>query len=136
MARLPVWVAAVWWCSLGVVGFFVVPLLFSHLPTPAMAGAVAAKLFTAQTWLSSLCALMLLMFFRSNWSAAHVSIAQTAIVFIVGGMLLALLSEFAVTPRILMRENMRLWHGVGVAMYVLQWLCAGVTFWKLTPSRQ
>lgn len=51
-------------------------------------------------------------------------------------MLLALLSEFAVTPRILMRENMRLWHGVGVAMYVLQWLCAGVTFWKLTPSRQ
>jgi hypothetical protein len=79
---------------------------------------------------------MLLMFFRSNWAAAHVSIAQTAIVFIVGGMLLALLSEFAVTPRILMRENMRLWHGMGVAMYVLQWLCAGVTFWKLTPSRQ
>jgi predicted cobalt transporter CbtA len=57
MARLPVWVAAVWWCSLGVVGFFVVPLLFSHLPTPAMAGAVAAKLFTAQTWVvQSVCA--------------------------------------------------------------------------------
>lgn len=118
------------------VGFFVVPLLFSHLPTTAMAGTAAAKLFTAQTWLSSLCALLLLMLSRSNRAAALVSLWQTAIVFIVGGMLLALLSEFAVTPRILMRENMRLWHGVGVAMYVLQWLCAGVTFWKLTPSRQ
>jgi hypothetical protein len=54
----------------------------------------------------------------------------------VSGLLLALLSEFAVAPRIVARENLRLWHSVGSAMYVLQWLCAGVTFWKLTPSRQ
>jgi len=57
-------------------------------------------------------------------------------IFIVSGLLLALLSEFAVAPRIVARENLRLWHSVGSAMYVLQWLCAGVTLWKLTPSRQ
>lgn len=51
------------------------------------------------------------------------------------GMLLALLAEFAVAPRIVARENLRLWHSVGSAMYFLQWLCAGVTFWKLTPQR-
>ena len=47
------------------------------------------------------------------------------------GMLLALLVEFAVAPRILARENLRLWHGVGSAMYLLQWICAAVTFARL-----
>jgi hypothetical protein len=37
--RLPVMLAALWWGSLTAVGFVVVPLLFAHLPTPAMAGA-------------------------------------------------------------------------------------------------
>ena len=40
-------------------------------------------------------------------------------------MLLALLVEFAVAPRIVARENLALWHSVGSAMYLLQWLCAG-----------
>ena len=61
--------------------------------------------------------------------------AQPAIIFIVGGLLLALLGEYAVAPRIVARENLRLWHGVGSAMYLLQWLCAGVTFWKLSPRK-
>ena len=48
-ARLPAFIAALWWGSLSTVGFLVVPLLFVHLPTPAMAGAMAARLFAAQT---------------------------------------------------------------------------------------
>ncbi len=55
--------------------------------------------------------------------------------FILGGMLLALLSEFAVAPRIVARENLRLWHSVGSAMYVLQWVCAAFVFWKLTDRK-
>ena len=58
--------------------------------------------------------------------------AKTVLVFILLGVLLALLSEFAVAPRIVSRENLRLWHSVGSAMFALQWLCAGVTFWLLT----
>ncbi len=132
MSRLPLWVAALWWASLSLIGFLVVPLLFAHLPTPAMAGAMAAKLFTAQTWLSCGCALLLLVISRSNRPQEPVPIAQAAIIFIVGGMLLALLSEFAIAPRIVARENLRLWHGVGSAMFVLQWLCAAMLFWKVT----
>jgi hypothetical protein len=49
--------------------------------------------------------------------------------------LLALLAEFAVARRIIARENLALWHLVGSGMYVLQWLCAGATFWKLTNPR-
>jgi hypothetical protein len=56
-------------------------------------------------------------------------------VFIVGGMLLALLSEFAVAPRIVARENLRLWHSVGSAMFVLQWVCAAIVLWKLTDGK-
>jgi hypothetical protein len=96
-----------------------------------MAGGMAAQLFTAQTWLSTTCALLLLLIFRSNQPGRLIGRAQPAIIFIVFGMLLALLSEYAVAPRIISRENLKLWHSVGSAMFALQWLCAGVTFWKL-----
>ena len=112
------------------------PLLFVHLPTPAIAGAMAAKLFTAQTWVSCVCGLLLLMSFRSNRSLAPVPVAQAATIFIVGGMLLALLAEFAVAPRIVARENLGLWHSVGSGMYLAQWLCATVVFWKLTARTE
>lgn len=133
LARFPLWVAALWWGSLSTVGFLVVPLLFNYLPTPAVAGTMAAKLFAAQSWLSVACGLLLLMITRSNMPSAHKQRAQAAIVFIVLGMLLALLSEFAVAPRIVARENLRVWHAVGSAMYLLQWLCATATLSKLMP---
>jgi hypothetical protein len=54
------------------------------------------------------------------------------LVFVFAGLLLALLAEFAVAPRIVARDNLRLWHSVGSAMYLLQWLCAGALLWKAT----
>ncbi|MDU7587663.1 MAG: DUF4149 domain-containing protein, partial [Acidovorax sp.] len=53
--RLPQFAAALWWGSLSAIGFMAVPLLFAHLPTPAMAGNMAAQLFAAQTWVSVAC---------------------------------------------------------------------------------
>ncbi len=127
--RLALLAAALWWGSLTTIGFLVVPMLFAHLATPAIAGSVAAKLFAAQSWVSTGCALLLLVS-TSNRAAAPVPSAQTAIILTVGGLLLALLGEYAVAPRIVARENLRLWHGVGFAMYLLQWICAGVVLWK------
>lgn len=131
MRNLPVWVAAIWWGSLSTLGFFVVPMLFMHLPTPAMAGNMAAKLFTVQTAISTVCGLVLLMIFRSNKALALVDIAQSATLFVVGGVLMALLVEFGVAPHIVARDNLALWHGVGTGMYVAQWVCAAVVFGKL-----
>jgi hypothetical protein len=128
---LPLWVGAVWWGSLTTLGFFVVPLLFMHLPSPAMAGTMAGKLFAAQTAVSVVCGLLLLMIFRSNKPLAPADIAQSATLFVVGGILLALLVEFGVSPHIIARDNLALWHRVGTAMYVAQWLCAAVVFGKL-----
>jgi hypothetical protein len=132
--QLTTWLAALWWGSLTTLGALVVPMLFAYLPTPAMAGGMAAKLFTVQTWLSTVCALLLLIICRQYQAARLTERAQSAIIFIVLGILLALLSEFAVAPRIVSHENLKLWHSVGSAMFGLQWVCAGVTFWKLNQK--
>ena len=132
--RVAAFAAALWWGSLTAVGFMVVPLLFKFLPTPAMAGHMAARLFTAQTWVSVACGVVLLLVSRSNRPSALSGRAQAALVFIVLGMLLALLIEFAVAPRIVARENLRLWHGAGSVMYVVQWLCAAAVLWRITAE--
>lgn len=127
-----IYAAALWWGSLSTVCFLIAPLLFVYLPTSAMAGQLAAKLFTVQTWLSCACALVLLWGLRSNAPTGNLSRAQSTMLFVVLGMLLALLVEFGVAPRIVARENHRVWHSVGVLLYSLQWCCAALVLWKTT----
>lgn len=134
MRQLPVWLAAAWAMSLTMLGFMVVPMLFVHLPTPAMAGQMAAKLFSAQSWISVACGAMLLIAFRSNRLLVPVESARAATLFVVGGVLLALLVELAVAPRIVARENLALWHRLGSAMYFAQWVCALVVFKKMISA--
>lgn len=136
--RLGLVAAALWWGSLTALGFVIVPLLFLHLATPAAAGALAAKLFSAQTWLSIGCALLMLIAFNQPGPAAHAppSWVRALVKWIVAGLLLALLVEFGVAPRIVSARaegaNLRLWHGFGSVMYFAQWLCASLALWRLT----
>ena len=134
--NLPQWMAAAWWGSLSTVGFFVVPMLFAHLPSPAMAGTMAGHLFSAQTAVSTFCGMVLLLIFRSNRVLGLAQQAQSATLFVVSGVLLALLVEFAVAPNIVARNNLALWHRVGTAMYFVQWICASVVFAKLVQPRE
>jgi Domain of unknown function (DUF4149) len=130
MARLQIFLAALWWGSLTTVGFMVVPMLFVHLETPAIAGQMAAKLFSAQTWLALACGILLLLAAkRENLDQAHTPSAWG-----IAGMVLALLIELAVKPHIMARDNMALWHNLGTAFYLLQWLCAGKVLWALCPA--
>lgn len=131
---LAVLCAALWWGSLGAIGFMAVPLLFAHLPTPADAGRMAARLFSAQAWLSAACGVLLLMFSRGRDGEGAPRWARPALPFILGALLLALLGEFAIAPRIVARENLRLWHSLGSAAYLVQWLCAGVALWKVAAA--
>jgi Domain of unknown function (DUF4149) len=127
--------AGLWWGSLSALCFVVVPLLFTHLPSPAIAGSMAARLFSAQTWLSCGCALLLLMAVSRSESYTLAAWSQTLMRPVVAGLLLALLLELAVAPRILAAraegQSLRLWHGLGSAMLVLQWFSAGAAFWRL-----
>ena len=136
--RFSVVVASLWWGSLTGLGFVVVPMLFAKLGNPALAGAMAAKLFSAQALLSTACALLLLIILSKKDDLALTQYAQAAVKFIVAGLLLALLLEFGVAPRIVSARaegaNLKLWHGLGSAMMLAQWLCAGVSLWRLTRS--
>lgn len=135
-SRLTVLAAALWWGGLTVVGFLVVPMLFAHLGSPAQAGAMAAKLFAAQTWVGLGCGVLLLTLARSDEDTPVMAWAQGALVYVILGMLLALLSEFAVAPRIVARQDLRFWHTLGTLFYAAQWLCALVVLWRLTGPRQ
>ncbi len=132
--RLPVFLAALWWGGLTLLGAMVVPMLFRHLATPAMAGNMAAKLFTAQTWVGTVCGVVLLLL-GTRASALHSSPPRAATVWVLGGVLLALLIEYAVAPHIVARDNLALWHGLAMIFYVLQWICATVTLWHLSVVR-
>ena len=77
--RIGLLAAALWWGSLTALGFVVVPMLFMHLGSPAAAGAMAAKLFGAQTWLSTGCALLMLLVFNQKDPLAHAVPAHPAI---------------------------------------------------------
>ena len=134
--RLPVFLAALWWGSLSAIGFVAVPMLFAHLPTPALAGFMAAKLFAAQTWISIACCALLLVFSKRKHAEKLEQWAQAAIGFVIAGMLLALLVQYGVSPKIVARENLRLWHSVGTGMYALQWLCAAVVLWRVVGARK
>ena len=127
--------AGLWWGSLSALCFVVVPLLFTHLPSPAMAGSMAARLFSAQTWLSCGCALLLLMAVSRSDSYTLAALSQALMRPVVAGLLVALLLELAVAPRIVAAraegQSLRLWHGLGSAMLALQWLSAGAAFWRL-----
>ena len=127
--------AALWWGSLSTIGLLVVPLLFAHMTTPAEAGRMAARLFQAQTWVSLACGLLLLMSARKPGARARLDWAGGAVAFVLSGLLLALLAEYAVAPRILARQDLKLWHTVGSLLYLLQWTCAAIVLYRTTAAQ-
>ena len=135
MQRLPIFAAALWWGSLSAIGFMAVPMLFANLPQVAMAGFMAAKLFAAQTWVSIACCLVLLVLAKDKQSNTLHAWAKAVIGFVIGGMLLALLLQYGVSPKIVARENLKLWHSLGPLMYALQWLCAAVVLWRVSARQ-
>lgn len=142
--------AALWLGSLSAIGFMAVPLLFAHLPTPSMAGTMAARLFAAQGWVSILSVLLLLMLFRGrlrDFSEKRYEAGQGVTLdsiqrpdmlyfgLLIAGLLLALLLQLVAAPRIEMRQNLGLWHSVGTVFYVGQWLCALVCVIRLAQRK-
>ena len=113
-------------------GLVVVPMLFVHLPTPAMSGTMAARLFSVQAWISLACAGVLLVL---NWrrrqardfTGRRQKFPWLPLVVCVA-LLCAVLAEWWVAPKIVAREDLQLWHRLGSAMYLIQWLCALAVF--------
>ena len=77
----------------------------------------------------------------ASWSTSHASSASGVPTELSSARasrdsrLLALLLEFVVAPRIGAREDLRLWHSLGSALFALQWVCAGVVLWRQGASQ-
>jgi Domain of unknown function (DUF4149) len=146
MQRLSILIAALWWGGITGLSFLAVPTLFARLGSPTLAGPVAAHLFSLQSWAGLVLGAWLLMLLRRQcstfvakggaWtdSAAHASMVLVAL-----AMLLAMLQEWGVAQQIVDARasggNLRLWHGIGSALVLAQWLCAGVVLWRLTARQ-
>lgn len=140
--RLAVIVAALWWGGISALSFLAVPLLFASLGSPAVAGPVAARIFSLQCWAGLVLGMALLVILRRWRGETGSSISASALTtmgFVLFAMLLALLQEFGVAQNIATARtsggNLRLWHGVGSAMVLGQWLCAGAVLWRLSAPR-
>ena len=150
LQRFPLLIAALWWGGLSGISFVAVPLLFTTLG-PAVAGPVAARLFSLQCWIGLVLGLALLLMLRRQRDQAgampadaegaahslalmHTTLTHMGIV--IFAMLLALLQEFGVAQNILTARasggNLRLWHALGSLMVLGQWLCAGSLVWRLS----
>lgn len=142
MQRLALMLSALWWGGMSGLSFLAVPVLFAKLGAP-VAGPVAAQLFSFQSWASILIGAALLLVLKSqrtegsrpgddrvNFDSAV--LGSMGIVLL--AMLLALVQEFGVAQKIVSARatggNLRLWHGVGSAMVLGQWLCAGALVWR------
>lgn len=131
-AKLALAASALWWASLSCLGAWIVPSLFSYAPSKALAGNLAAHLFSGQTWLTLACGLCLLAISNASPAPAILNWLKNTQKSIIAGMLCAFLVEFLVAPKIVARESLMIWHSVGTAMFVIQWICASWVFFK-TP---
>ncbi|MDD3784861.1 MAG: DUF4149 domain-containing protein [Hydrogenophaga sp.] len=153
MRRLALFLAALWWGGISGLSFLAVPTLFAQLGSPAVAGPVAARLFSLQCYAGLLIGMALLVLLRRERGAAvehgatptpeDLARAQQVLAtmgFVLLGMMLALVQEFGVAHQIVTARasggNLRLWHGLGSVLVFGQWLCAGAILWRLSRETQ
>lgn len=149
MQRLSLFLAALWWGGISALSFGAVPMLFAKMGSPAVAGPVAARLFSLQCHAGLLIGMVLLVILRRERGEAveHGAVPTpedldrarrvlATMGFVLLGMILALVQEFGVAHKILTARasggNLRLWHGLGSVMVFGQWLCAGAILWRLS----
>lgn len=136
LQRWPLLLAALWWGGISALSFLVVPMLFAFFGNPAVAGAMAAKLFQVQAWCSVGAALALLVWGRTRRGQGDVAgLSAGFLPFLLLAALAGLLQEFGVAQKILMArvagDDVRLWHRLGSVLVLVQWLCALRSLWWL-----
>ncbi len=127
--------AALWWGGITALSFLAVPTLFATLGNPAVAGPVAAKLFSLQCQAGLVIGVVLLALVRQGGPAPS---SYALIGLICAAMGMALLQEFAVAQKIVTARasggDLKFWHGVGSALVLGQWLCSGALLWRLSRT--
>ena len=132
--RLPVLLAALWWGSLTAMAVAVL-VAHGYLPSPTQAAGMQASLLAAQTWISIACCALLLVFSKRKFAEKQEEWAQKAMVFVLGGFVLALVAQYGIAPRVMARQGV-LWSYGALLAYALQWICALCTLWRCAQPPQ
>ena len=136
--RLAVLCAALWWGGVTGLAFVAVPALFAQLASPAVAGPVAAWLFGFVCKLTVISAGLLVLFWFKNSPPPLVNQHKTALLILAAAVVAAVVQDLVVAERIVSARatggNLKLWHGLGSALVLLQWAAAGLSLWKLTEA--
>ena len=148
LRRLSIFLAALWWGGITGMSFVAVPTLFAALGNPAVAGPVAARLFSLQCFAGIGLGVALMLVLRRQRSALpHDASPQTvaalrALLITMGlvalATLLAMVQEFGVARQIVTARatggHLRLWHSLGSVLVLGQWLCAAAVLWRLADT--
>ncbi len=134
--RLALGLAALWWGGITALALVAVPVLFARLGSPAVAGPVAATLFSIVYALTMASTLVLLVMAIQHRKAWNVSFTSPALVLLCLGGLAAATQEGWVAHQIVTARStggdLKLWHSIGSALVLVQWMAAGVFFGWLT----
>ena len=133
-SRLSLFALVAWWASISVLGFWVVPMLFAAMATPAEAGRLAARLFSQQSWVALVCGIALLLLHRRAAAMRDGlpadPVARSIVIAVLVALFAVLVGQYGVSPRIVARDNLKLWHAVGSVLYLVQWLCVTALLWR------
>ncbi|TVO69216.1 DUF4149 domain-containing protein [Denitromonas ohlonensis] len=135
---LTLWVGAMW-----AVAYLVVPVLFSALDNPVLAGSLAGKLFENVAWLGLVCGAGLLVL---QFSRGHASpLPRVVVICIIGMVALVCVGQFVIDPMIAaikaeagaagvmagaQQDRFAMWHGIASVLYLCQSLLGALAVWR------
>jgi len=134
-------VLSLWAGSLWTVGYLAAPTLFAVLDDRRLAGEIAGRMFYAETWLSLICAaLILLPEFIGNLRRAIFRLDNILVIVCV---VLLVGAEWGVRPLMDASRladggtgpDFAMWHGVAAGMYLCASIVALVLLWRSNSGR-
>ncbi|MBT0960746.1 DUF4149 domain-containing protein [Denitromonas iodatirespirans] len=146
---LTLWVGAMW-----AVGYLVVPVLFSALNNPVLAGSLAGELFANVAWLGLVCGAALLVLQHARGHA--LPLPRVTVICILAMLVLTAVGQFVIDPIIAgikaeagpagamasaLKDRFAMWHGIASVLYLCQSLLGAFAVWRAavpgadTPAR-
>lgn len=128
--------AALWLGGLFAVGLIGAPTAFAVVPEKMLAATVASRMFYWMTIVAVVLGAVLALLERRH---AEPLSAATPFFLVLGGVLFAVLGEFAVVPHLIQAAvnhapSAGLWHAAASLVYLLQALCVFAYVWKLPAA--
>jgi hypothetical protein len=97
------------------------------MQTKQMAGQIAALLFQYQAYVSWVC-MLFISIKQARKARQSFNFAQNSL--LLAGLAFSMCVYFIVAPQISARQNLKLWHSLGTALFAGQWICATVLLWR------